>query len=423
MRSQISRIVAWTSSAIVVSFLIPLCLLVRVLAENRGMAAADEEARTIAILVSTLSDDPNLAALITPADARFAGPTSVLMPNGAVLGASAPNLANDPEVKRATGGEAFTVVDDQGGRVLVPVIMEKGTAVVRTTAPPDLLYEGVFPAWLSIIALGLTLIIISLIVARQAGTRISRPLREVAATAHELRAGDLSARANVRGPAETIELAAALNGLADRIGELLVNERAAVGDLAHRLRTPVTALRLDTESVDDPEVAARLQAKLEELQRAIDAIVKDARRPLREDLAPGCDATTTVRDRLAFWEPLAEDQGRQLDISLPTVALPVRMGALDLCDVVDILIDNVFAHTDEQVPMAVTLSSEAAMAVLRVADGGPGFPPLGQVQDERVGSTGLGLDIVQRAVLAQGGSVVRSAPGSKGAVVLSLIHI
>ena len=85
--------------------------------------------------------------------------------------------------------------------------------------------------------------------------------------AHQLREGDLHARAEVRGTEETQELARALNGLADRTGELLAAERAAVGDLSHRLRTPVTALRLDAEAVRDPELAARLQEHIASLQR------------------------------------------------------------------------------------------------------------------------------------------------------------
>ena len=88
----------------------------------------------------------------------------------------------------------------------------------------------------------------------------------------------------------------ALNRLAERITELLAAERAAVGDLSHRLRTPVTALRLDVESVRDPQLAARLQEHVEHLQRTVDAIVKDARRPVRATMAstatrPGSSAS------------------------------------------------------------------------------------------------------------------------------------
>ena len=86
-------------------------------------------------------------------------------------------------------------------------------------------------------------------------------------------------------PTEAAELARALNGLADRTTELLRAERAAVGDLSHRLRTPVTALRLDAEAVAELEVAERLQQHIGVLQRSIDAIVREARRQVRSDLA------------------------------------------------------------------------------------------------------------------------------------------
>ena len=39
-------------------------------------------------------------------------------------------------------------------------------------------------------------------------------------------------------------MGSALNLLADRIDELIVADREAVADLSHRLRTPLTALRL-----------------------------------------------------------------------------------------------------------------------------------------------------------------------------------
>ena len=104
-------------------------------------------------------------------------------------------------------------------------------------------------------------------IASRLGRRISEPLLDVAGVAHRLREGDLSARAEVRGTEETEELARALNGLAERTTELLAEERLAVADLSHRLRTPVTALRLDAEAVPDPSLASRLQDHIGVLQR------------------------------------------------------------------------------------------------------------------------------------------------------------
>ena len=112
-------------------------------------------------------------------------------------------MAPDPDVVRALAGEAFTVVDGAGGRVLLPVVVADGTAVVRSEVAPADLHRGVATAWFSIIALGLLLLAASWVIANRLGHRISQPLLGVAGVAHTLRAGDLSARAKVTGTEET----------------------------------------------------------------------------------------------------------------------------------------------------------------------------------------------------------------------------
>ncbi len=181
---------------------------------------------------------------------------------------------------------------------------------------------------------------------RGLGRRISAPLGEVAAVAHRMREGNLAERAEARGTVETVELARALNGLAERTVELLAAERAAVADLSHRLRTPVTALRLDVDAVRDEELADRLREHIGALQRTVDAIVKEARRPVRTDLGD-CLRRRRRRwpQRVAFWSALADDQLRAYAIELPERPVFAPLAADDLADVVDVLIDNVFAHT------------------------------------------------------------------------------
>ncbi|RYP85327.1 HAMP domain-containing histidine kinase [Nocardioides guangzhouensis] len=415
MRSRISWLVVATTSTVVVSFVIPLCLLVRTLAEDRATAAADQEARNVAILVASLSDSPRLPGLVEDLDSRASPETAVLTADGRVLGSddtSAAELAADPEVRRAVATqEAFTVVDGDGARVLIPVVVAGGTDVVRTEVPSDLLRRGVWPAWLGIVGLGLVLMTLALAIALRLSRRISSPLLEVAGVAHRLREGDLSARAEVRGTGETEELARALNGLADRTVELLAAERAAVADLSHRLRTPVTALRLDAEAVRDPALAHRLQEHIAVLQRTIDAIVRDARRPVHGDLANRSDITAEVRRRCGFWSALAEDQGRPMATDLPDVPLPAPVPGQDVADLVDVLIDNVFAHTPEGTPFRVSLHAGERSVRLVVEDDGPGLGSTSPAP--RPGSTGLGLDIARRTAVASGGALV-AGPGTHG---------
>jgi signal transduction histidine kinase len=281
-------------------------------------------------------------------------------------------------------------------------------------------------AWAGIIGLGVLLMAAAAVIAWQLGRRISEPLRDVAAVAHRLREGDLSARAEVTGTTETDELAAALNGLADRTGELLVAERAAVADLSHRLRTPVTALRLDAEAVSDPELAERLGDHIGVLQRSIDAIVHEARRPVRRDLPETCDAAEVVRQRVRFWQALAEDQQRAVDVSVPDRVMTVPLATEDLADLVDVLIDNVFAHTPEGTPFAVALSGAGDLARLDVSDEGPGpHRAAPGASGRRQGTTGLGLDIVRRTARDAGGSLTlerRTPRGTRVELTLPLVR-
>ena len=106
-----------------------------------------------------------------------------------------------------------------------------GTYVVRARVSDEQLSAGVGRAWAALALLGLLLIIAALVIADRLARRISTPVTALADVALRLRDGELDMRAVPSGPPETVELAEAFNQLADRINELLVAERAAVGDL------------------------------------------------------------------------------------------------------------------------------------------------------------------------------------------------
>jgi signal transduction histidine kinase len=418
VRRQIVWLVAATTSVVVLAFVIPLALLIQSFARIGAMAAAQQEAQGAELLITSLHGDPRLPDLITSLDNRTAPATSVITPTGQVYGS--PIDVTDPDVVRGRAGGSYEDPNRANGGVVVQSVLVEGTGtyvVVARVSRADLT-KGVLEAWFTSLAIGVGLTVISVIAASMVVRRISGPLREVASVAHQIRSGNLGARADPTGTNETRELAEALNGLADRITELLAAERAAIGEMAHRLRTPITALRLDAEAVSDPELSARLSDHLTEVQRAVDTIVKEARRGVRDDLVVDCDATQVVRERVAFWSALAEDQDRPFHEELPDEPMHVQMPASDLVDLIDICIDNVFAHTAEGVAFGVTLSKSGDGAVLVIADQGPGFQEgAAHGGHEVVGRTGVGLEIVERVVRSLGGTFRTSPPGLPGATV------
>ena len=178
--------------------------------------------------------------------------------------------------------------------------------------------------------------------------RIIRPLVRTAETAQQLSVGDTTARAPTDGPREVADVGKALNRLADRIDELIAEERETVADLSHRLRTPLTALRLDAEALRDPAEAERVGGHVSALERTLTAVIHAARRPQREGRMPSCDATAVVRraGRVLVGADRGPGPARRRR-RCPSAPLPVRAAAEDLAAAVDALLENVVAHTPE----------------------------------------------------------------------------
>lgn len=407
-------------SAVVLAFLAPLGLLVRTLAEDRAVNEARSNATTLSSIAARVTDRRQLDRIAAAYVGNHAGETTTLIfPDGTYLGpAPAPD---DRNLKIAIDeGRNWSVSSDRGRDLYVPAIGNNGTFVVHTFIPASVLHQGVARATATLSALGLMLLLVAVLAADRLARRVSAPIRQVAAAANAMHDGLLDTRVPESGPSEVVAMARALNRLAGRTEQLLASERDSVADLSHRLRTPVTALRLDADSVLDQEVADRLRQHVAQLERTVDAIVHDARRPSRTPVASSCEINRVVRERVSFWSALADDQGRSLQLAMPDLPLRVRLDASDLADVVDVLIDNAFAHTDEGVPIEVWLVQRADEAVvLTVEDGGPGLPPgdiVSRGQSGR-GSTGIGLDIVRRAALASGGSLELGRSRLGGAMI------
>jgi len=316
-------------------------------------------------------------------------------------------------------------VGPAGAEVLAAVKgLSGGPAVIRVFVPNAVLRQGVARAWLLLVGLGLGLLAVSVVVADQLARSLVRPIANLAQASDLLATGDLTARAIVAGPPEVRRAGSGLNRLAARIGDLLAHERETVADLSHRLRTPLTALRIDAESLRNVEEMAQLTADVDAVERTVNEIIRAARRPTGGGVGALCDASMVINERAAFWQPLAEDQERPMMVEVAAGPVLVSASSEDLAACTDVLLENVFSHTDEGAAFTVRLSRRAGGgAWLVVADDGPGFPDADPTERGRSsgGSTGLGLDIARRIAEASGGSLTigRSTSGG-GAVTVGL---
>jgi signal transduction histidine kinase len=422
MRFRVILLVMATSSLVLISFLVPLALVLRSFAAGRVVNTATLQAQNLAPLVTSL-DVSHLRLAVDQMNAENnASPVTVFLPGGGELGQPARRTST---VKLAANGISFTTTTAAGAEVLVSVQgLTAGTAVIRTFIPTQALRRGVTRAWALLGGLGLGLLALSVAVADQLARTLVRPIEALARASDRLATGDLSARATVAGPPEVRRASAGLNRLAMRIGDLLTHERETVADLSHRLRTPLTALRIDAESLRDTAEMTQLSADVDAVERTVNEIIREARRPTGEGVGVLCDASQVITERAAFWRPLAEDQDRPMTVEVVTGPLLVRATREDLAACADILLENVFSHTPEGYAFAVRLSRRAGGgAWLVVADDGPGFPHADPVQRglSSGGSTGLGLDIARRIAEASGGTLSTGrSPSGGGSVTVGL---
>lgn len=421
MRARLALLVAATTSVVLLAFLLPLAVTIARSANtnaiNEATGLGQQLSRSVAGSTGSAASRDELAAAIDDVRARgFL--VSVVLPGQAPLG----DRISGPALAAATLRSSRIDHLSSGAAVIrQPVFRSDGTAVVSTEVPVAELREGVTRSWLVLGGLGVVLVLLSLVVADRLARSLTRPISDLAHTAERLGRGDLEARVTPEGPAEIREVGLALNRLAARIDELLTREREEVADLSHRLRTPITALRLDAESLRDREERQRLASDVDEISRQVDALIREARRPVREGVEARCDACAVVAERVDFWGALAEDQGRPLHLDLPGGPCEVRASRPDLEAAIDALIGNVFAHTPDGTPFSVGLQPVPATggALLVVADDGTGF-----TDDDvlvrgrsRGGSTGLGLDIARSTASASGGDLRLGRSPSGGARV------
>ncbi|MBB5956928.1 signal transduction histidine kinase [Saccharothrix tamanrassetensis] len=405
MRKSLALVSLAVTSMVALAFLIPLALVVRQLAENRALADAERQAGALTpVLVITA--DP---ATVEQAVASTGGRVAVHLAEGGVVGSEVKSTAAQLRTAREDG-RAFSEAVPDGWVHMQPVVLDRGrVAVVEAFVPEDELSRGVTAAWLALSGVALSLVLASVLVADRLGARVVKAAKALADGARRMEQGELASRVTPTGPPELLDAAGAFNRMADRIGQLMAAEREVLADLSHRLRTPLTALRLDSETLGADNNANRVRQAVHALEREVNELIRAARRELDDPAGGRCDAAQVVHDRLVFWSALADDQQRRWNMRGTERSAFVPLTRTDLAAAMDVVLGNIFRHTPEGVGFVVALFHQPDRVVIVIEDAGPGIADLEAALrrgSSSAGSTGLGLDIARRAAESTGGSLV-----------------
>ena len=421
MRRQLIVLSLATTILIVISLIIPLGLLVRRQAEDRARVATEREARSAAALVALAVTLDTSSQSVERAAQTLDPGVIVVLADGTVFGVSFPGQGSLIEVALAEQA-TITARVDRGWEIALPIIGAEGIAVVDAFATDAELTDGVTEAWVLLAFLGLLLVGLGIWVADSLGQRLVRPIRDLAGAAHLMSEGNLETRVEIDTtesvPLEIIEVGAAFNTLAVRLDQLLKEEREAAADLSHRLRTPLTSLRLQVEKIGNVTDRQDTLNQVERLEKAIDRLIEISRSE-KAAVRETCKLDAVVADRAAFWRVLADKQRRVFDLQLGAGDSELGVSAEDLGVVVDTLVGNVFIHTPTATQFSISTGETESRLWIAVSDHGPGFADQ-SLMDRGVsgrGSTGLGLDIVRRTAEITGGHIDMDDRPGGGAVV------
>ncbi|MFD0558915.1 signal transduction histidine kinase [Stackebrandtia endophytica] len=396
MRWALAKVAIATTSMVALAFCIPLALVTRQIAEDRAMMEARESAGSMVTVLAATEDPMAVGRAVAADHAGATGRLAVHLPDEPIIGNSHADL--DEVRSAATAAQTTTVTTEEGLIYLRAVLLPTDrVAVIEVYLPAPMLTDGVTTSWLTLLGIATTLVGISVVMADRLAAKVVRASRSLAEGATRLGAGDLSVRVHPAGPEELKDAGEAFNAMADRVVSLVDAERELTADLSHRLRTPLTALRLDTEALPDRPDCNRIKASVDALEAEVDAVIAGARRSVVDRPVHPSEVGEVLAERMAMWGVLAADHGRRFEMFGTDEPVWVNVPREEVVSCIDALIGNVFAHTPQDAPFRVGL--ESATARLIVEDGGPGIadPMTALTRGESgAGSSGLGLDIVAR---------------------------
>ncbi|WP_369186571.1 ATP-binding protein [Streptomyces sp. R08] len=416
MRWALVRVCLAIAAMVVVAFAVPLGLVIKEMARDRAFSNAEREAAAVAPALSITTDRDQLDKVVASAGAGSGMAVHIPAGDGKAAVDIGRQRAADKDIATVRKlGRASTTEVPGGSVLLQPVALSSGEiSVVEVYVPESEVSNGVGTAWAVLAGVGIALIVGSVAVADRLGVRMVQPAQRLVEGAHELGEGKLGARVPEEGPTELRLAAVAFNSMADQVVQLLANERELAADLSHRLRTPLTVLRLNAASLGEGPAAEQTRTAVAQLEKEVDTIIRTAREAKPQTVAAGpgagCDAAEVVRERMRFWSALAEDEGRKVRVA--GVERPVRIpvARADLVAALDALLGNVFRHTPEGTAFAVDVHNSEDAVIVLVSDAGSGIrdPEAAMARGRgsgSAGSTGLGLDIVRRLAEATGGDV------------------
>ena len=270
----------------------------------------------------------------------------------------------------------------------------------------------------------------------------ARNMRDVVLAVRRINTGSLDSRVPVASKDEVGELAAAFNGMAQRLQvsfnrekELEKARQELIGTISHDLRTPLASIRAMIESINDgvvtdDETVGRylrtMQTEVENLSQLINDLFELSRIDAGV-LALHTEASLIqdlISDTMESMSALAKSRGLILEGVVQQDLSPVEIDSHRVQRVLYNLVQNSIRHTPPDGTILITAHEVGGEVEVQIQDSGEGIPSRDlpklfdrgyrpdRSRSRSSGGAGLGLSIAKGIVEAHGGRIrVESEPG------------
>jgi histidine kinase len=269
-------------------------------------------------------------------------------------------------------------------------------------------------------------------------SRLVRPLTAIRAATRRIAAGHYEASVPVPGEPELAVLATDVNTLAARLADTETQRTRLLGEVAHEMRTPLTALDgyleglIDGVFAPEPEVLQAASDEVRRLRRLSDDLSALSRaEEQRLDLHPvDADLAELARRAAGRLAPQFSDGDVALTVDA-AAALPVRVDEDRVTQVLTNLLGNALTATSAGGTVTVTARALGRSAQVIVTDTGIGlaaddlervFERFYRVpgQPRRSSGSGIGLTIARNIARAHGGDITAASPGPGAGATFTL---
>ncbi|MCB2077598.1 MAG: two-component sensor histidine kinase [Novosphingobium sp.] len=332
-----------------------------------------------------------------------------------------PLTDDPPSLRRAMRRAAFNGHDiHQDDIVLVAGIHleSSGEWIVARIVSPWRERDAILPLFWQTLFIYVVVVGVVALVLR----RITRPLAALTnRLEHFAETQNPDGQIAPEGPDDVRRLIDAHNAMEARIAALLDEKDVMLGAIGHDLKTPLAALRVRIESVENETERERMAATVEDITRTLDDILSLARVGRPSDPLEQSELSALVASIVEEYE----DMGEPVELgSTQRIALPLR--ATWLRRALRNLIGNALRYGK---CARVSVAREDSTAVIRIEDNGPGIPegniaammePFTRGEPSRnteTGGAGLGLTLARAIADQHGGSLnLENRRGADGQV-------